>query len=112
VRQRFTAQIDALLAECTVLALPTMATLPPLVSEAADTSAAVGMTSLVRPFNLSGHPAISLPLLTANGQPAALQLIAPRGSDGLLCAVAAAAAADLQLSSFAPPSFGDADARP
>jgi len=97
VRRAFTAEVDAALEQHTVLALPTMADLPPLVSAAADTSAAVGMTSLVRPFNLSGHPAISLPLKAADGLPASLQLVARRGDDALLCAVAAAAASALDL---------------
>ena len=47
----------------------------------------VGMTSLVRPFNLSGHPAIAIPL-PAGEFPMSLQLVAAKGQDELLCAVA------------------------
>ncbi|MDY0745239.1 amidase [Paucibacter sp. R3-3] len=90
VRSAFSAQIDALLERCDVLALPTLAEFPPRLEDAADTAAAVAMTRLVRPFNLSGHPAISLPLPAAARGPIALQLVAARGADGLLCAIAQA----------------------
>jgi len=88
VRAAFTAQVDAALREFTILALPTMADAPPLLAEAADTSKLVGMTSLVRPFNLSGHPAIAIPLPGPGDFPMSLQLVAAKGHDELLCAVA------------------------
>ena len=44
----------------------------------------------VRPFNLSGHPAITLPLRTAEGLPAGVQLVGRRGGDAALIAVAEA----------------------
>ena len=88
IRQAFTAEVDALLALHPILALPTMADAPPLLDEAGDTTKLVSMTSLVRPFNLSGHPAISLPIPTDFPYPVALQLVAARGQDELLCAVA------------------------
>jgi amidase len=111
VRERFTAEVDALLDTCTVLALPTMPDVPPRLVDATDTRAAVGMTALVRPFNLSGHPALSLPLRTAEGLPAGLQLVARRGADGLLCAVAALVAERLRLicSPFDAPSDATLD---
>ncbi len=88
VRQAFTREVDGLLAQHPILALPTMADAPPLLEEASDTTKLVSMTSLVRPFNLSGHPAISLPIPTNLGFPVALQLVAAHGQDELLCAVA------------------------
>jgi amidase len=88
VRRRFTDEVDAALATCEVLALPTLASPPPRVAEAADTLAAVAMTRLVRPFNLSGHPAITLPLDRADGLPAGLQLVGRHGGDEALCAAA------------------------
>lgn len=88
VRTAFTAQVDAALKEHAVLALPTMADTPPLVADAADTSKLVRMTSLVRPFNLSGHPAIAIPLPAHSAFPISLQLVAAKGDDELLCAVA------------------------
>ncbi|WP_372396289.1 amidase [Azospirillum sp. HJ39] len=88
VRAAFTAEVDALLERVAVIALPTMAGPPPLVAEAGDTSRLVRMTTLVRPFNLSGHPAIAIPLAPIDGAPASLQLVAAKGADELLCAVA------------------------
>lgn len=89
VRDAFTAEVDTLLSRVAVIALPTMAGPPPLVADAGDTSRLVRMTTLVRPFNLSGHPAIAVPLAPVGGAPASLQLVAAKGADELLCAVAA-----------------------
>jgi amidase len=88
VRVSFTSQVDAALREFSILALPTMADAPPLLEVAADTSKLVGMTSLVRPFNLSGHPAIAIPLPGRRDFPVSLQLVGTKGNDELLCAVA------------------------
>ncbi|VVN82974.1 amidase [Pseudomonas fluorescens] len=88
IRQAFTAEVNAALARTPILALPTMPDYPLLVADAVDTRAALGMTSLVRAFNLSGHPALSIPLEGASGLPVGLQLIAAHGADELLCAVA------------------------
>lgn len=96
VRAAFTAEVDAALARYPVLALPTMADAPPLLEEAADTSRLVAMTSFVRPFNLSGHPAIAIPLPARSGYPVSLQLVAAKGRDALLCAVARHVATRLQ----------------
>ena len=68
--------------------LPTLPGEPIRLSEAGDAAAAVRLTSLVRPFNLSGHPAITLPLLTENGLPAGMQLVGRKGEDAALCALA------------------------
>lgn len=49
-------------------------------------------TALTWAFNLSGHPALSLPAgLGGDGCPAGLQLVAPHGREALLLAVARAA---------------------
>ena len=48
------------------------------------------MTANCRPFNLSGHPAIALPIGEANGSPVSLQLVGRRGGDEALCALARA----------------------
>ncbi|UFH51025.1 amidase family protein [Pseudomonas sp. KNUC1026] len=89
VRERFSAQVDAVLGHCEVLALPTMPDFPLRLEEAADTRAVLGMTALVRPFNLSGHPALTIPLASPAGLPVGLQLVGAEGADEALLAIAA-----------------------
>jgi len=89
VRRDFTAEVDAALKKVSILALPTLPDAPPRIEDAADTTKLLSMTSLVRPFNLSGHPAISIPLPPSGDFPIGLQLVAAKGADELLCAVAA-----------------------
>lgn len=89
VRTRFTFEVDAALERVDALVLPVMPSVPPLVEEAGDPPRTLRMTSLVRPFNVSGHPVLSLPLLTAAGLPAGLQLVGRPGEDAALCALAA-----------------------
>ena len=90
VRTLFTAEVDAALAGGAIIALPTMPDFPLRLSEAADTRAVLGMTALVRPFNLSGHPAVTLPLIGPEGLPVGLQLVGAKGADDYLLAVAGA----------------------
>ncbi|MGA5893894.1 amidase [Streptomyces venetus] len=53
-------------------------------------------TSLTWAFNLSGHPALSLPAgFGGDGCPAGLQLVAPHGREALLLAVAREAGAEV-----------------
>ena len=88
VRLRFTAEVDAALQQVDVLVLPTMPDFPLTLAEAADTQAVLGMTAFVRPFNLSGHPALSIPLASAEGLPVGLQLVGAKGADEQLLAIA------------------------
>lgn len=88
VKAHFTAEIDALLTQYDALILPTLPQLPPKVADAENTVAFLNLTALVRPFNLSGHPAISIPLETEQGQPVGLQIVAKCNADEYLCAVA------------------------
>ncbi len=88
VRAAFTAEVDAALQRFDVLVLPTMPDYPLRVEDAADTRAVLGMTAFVRPFNLSGHPALTLPFISDDGLPVGLQLVAAKGADELLLAVA------------------------
>ncbi|TGD94304.1 amidase [Methylobacterium nonmethylotrophicum] len=89
VRLRFRAEVDRALAGCDALALPTLPDLPLTVDRADDAMAARESTRLVRPFNLSGHPALSLPVRGEAAGPVGLQLVGPMNGDAELCAVAA-----------------------
>ncbi len=84
IRRTFTAQVDARLAKTPLLALATLPELPPTLEEAQDPLSVVNLTRLVRPFNLSGHPALTLPMGELHGRPVALQLVAAKGQEGLL----------------------------
>jgi len=88
VRDAFTAAVDEALQDCDVLAMPTLPGFPPALNALGDSAAVLALSGLVRPFNLSGHPAISLPLAAPAGRPRAIQLVARRGADPQLCAAA------------------------
>ncbi len=87
VRRAFRAEIDAALTDLDALALPTLPDVPLTLAAAEDARAALHSSWCVRPFNLSGHPAITLPI-TAQGLPAGLQLVGRAQHDEALCALA------------------------
>jgi amidase len=95
VRRAFRAEIDAALSEVDALALPTLPDYPLTIAAAADAAAALQVTSLVRPFNLSGHPALSIPVAAAGALPVGLQLVGRVQEDEALCALARAVASHL-----------------
>ena len=97
-REVLRREVDAALEDCDALALPTL----PLVAQAIGatdvtidpalgdrTPVRAAMLKHTQPFNLTGHPAISLPLRTA-GLPIGLQLVGRRGATPDLLAIAAA----------------------
>lgn len=88
IRVRFTAAVDALLQHFDALALPTLPCLPLTLLAATDLKAAIPITRHCRPFNLSGHPAIALPVGEIDGFPVSLQLVGRKGEDEALCALA------------------------
>ena len=81
--------IDALLDDVDVLALPTTRTIAPLIPDEPTPDDVFGDTILTAPFNLTGHPALSLPVGTHEGMPVGLQLVGRRGADAHLLACAA-----------------------
>ncbi|WP_407305528.1 amidase [Acinetobacter sp.] len=87
IRSALTKDIDQLLEHYDALILPTLPSLPPHVADAENTVAFLNLTAFVRPFNLSGHPAISIPLETVDGLPVGLQIVTKRHSDEQLCAI-------------------------
>ena len=91
VRTRFSQQVDAALQDFAVLLLPTLPSLPPTLAEArAGSKAVAGLTPLVRPFNLSGHPALTVPVeLDCGGLKVGLQIVGRKGQDEQVCAFGA-----------------------
>lgn len=88
VRKRFSQEVDTALTHASVLVMPTLPHFPLTREHALAGRSDLTTSALVRPFNLSGHPAISIPLKEAGSRPVALQLIAGKGQDELLCEVA------------------------
>jgi amidase len=87
IRRAFRAEVDEALTHVDALALPTLPGFPLTLSAAADSHAALALTSFVRPFNLSGHPALTLPILTRDVPPVGLQLVGAHNADEALCAL-------------------------
>jgi amidase len=88
VRARFTAEVDALLGDHEALVTPALPVPVPTLAAARDPQAVLPMTRFLRPFNLSGHPALTLPARSAAGLPIGLQIIGRKGEDARLVAIA------------------------
>lgn len=94
-RAMMQAAVDTLLKSVDVLMLPTLPIVAPVSGEPnvtiGDTELPVRVAMLkhTQLFNLTGHPAISLPLPTT-GLPAGLQLVGPSRSTARLLDIAAA----------------------
>lgn len=86
VRRRFTEDVDRALTGVDALVLPTLPSFPMTLAEARAGKVDLGASALVRPFNLSGHPALSIPLPAVDGRPVGLQLVGRKGEDEALCA--------------------------
>jgi amidase len=90
VRRTFTDEVNRALDSVDVLVLPTMPSLPITLDAARAGTSVIGMSSLIRPFNLSGHPALSLPVpIEHSTLKAGLQIIGRKNDDETVCAVAA-----------------------
>jgi len=94
VRASFSAELDAAFEHVDAIILPAMPTLPFNLTQAAMTepsamSSLASLSSFLRPFNLTGHPSITLPLpLCDSPLMTGLQIVGRKGEDELLCALA------------------------
>jgi aspartyl-tRNA(Asn)/glutamyl-tRNA(Gln) amidotransferase subunit A len=97
-RRTLRREVDAVLADADAIVLPTLPILAPGLGETDVTiDPAVGDRTPVRaamlrhtqPFNLTGHPAISLPVATS-GLPVGIQIVGRLGDTPGLLAIAAA----------------------
>lgn len=96
-RHEVNREVNRFLGEYDLLLTPTLAA-PPFAAEgpppreiAGRETGPAGFIPFTYPFNLTGHPAASLPAgLDANGLPVGLQVVAPRFEEKLLLTVSAA----------------------
>ena len=87
-RRLLAADVDAALDARAALLLPTLPIVPPRLG--ADMEAVRPlMLRLTQLFDLTGHPAVSVPCGTAGGLPAGVQLVGLRGRTAELLALAA-----------------------
>jgi Asp-tRNA(Asn)/Glu-tRNA(Gln) amidotransferase A subunit family amidase len=93
-RTAFRTLIDDLFTKVDLLALPTVPTTATEIGTRTHQINGVAseirsaLLSLTSPWNLTGHPALTLPAGTIDGLPVGLQLIAPHGQEQLLFALA------------------------
>jgi amidase len=88
IRASFSAAVDAALADADALLLPTLPQLPPTLADIRGGASVLTLSSLVRPFNLSGHPALTVPVpLAGSTLRAGLQLVGRKGDDERICAL-------------------------
>jgi amidase len=83
-RLQWNRQLEAMFERFDLLALPTLIEPPPPLTNAGRINAVL----TTRAVNLSGVPALSMPLGNTGGVPASLQLVAPWGGESLLLAAA------------------------
>lgn len=88
VRRAFTGEVDAALERHDVLVLPTLPHFPMTAQDAFAGHQDLKISSLTRPFNLSGHPALSIPLESQQALPVSVQLIGRLGDDAGVCRAA------------------------
>lgn len=89
VRREFTAAVDRILENADALMTPALPIVPPTLDEAQDPGTVLQLTRFLRPFNLSGHPAIVLPCAPTTGSlPMGVQIVGRKGDDARLCAIA------------------------
>lgn len=88
VRASFSAAVDAALVDADALLLPTLPQLPPTLAALRDGASVLTLSKLVRPFNLSGHPALTVPVpMAGSSLRAGLQLVGRKGDDERICAL-------------------------
>jgi amidase len=84
-RKAWRQEVASALARADLLVLPAVPFFPPPLAQAHGP----GYTAYTMPVNMTGFPALALPVPSAHALPASLQLIGPAGSEALLLATGA-----------------------
>ncbi|AUH65000.1 amidase [Paracoccus zhejiangensis] len=83
------AAIDSVMSDCDVIVTPTtLAAAPPVAAFQREETVWTAMRTL--PFNLTGHPALSLPIGFEGGLPLGMQIIGKHRAEAMICRVGAA----------------------
>ena len=82
----FQGEVSEALLDVDAILLPTLPSKPLSLDAAKNGAIDLASSALVRPFNVSGHPAITLPVAAAN--PFSVQLVGGLNEDEKLCAIA------------------------
>jgi len=97
-----TEALDAVFARHAALILPTtLAPAPPFSAFAAGEPVWTAMRTI--PLNMTGHPAVSVPMGFANGLPLGLQIVGPKGGEDIILRIGAAFEAATDHSVLQPP---------
>lgn len=84
--QRYRTEFAAILARYDALATANVLTTAPPLADFAD-GRAVWTPMRTLPFNVTGHPALAVPIGFSGGLPMGMQLVGPDHSEALLCQI-------------------------
>jgi aspartyl-tRNA(Asn)/glutamyl-tRNA(Gln) amidotransferase subunit A len=80
--RRLRREIDRLFEDIDLLVTPTLRILPPEIGEVTYSESIVSVIGNTAPFNLSGHPAVTVPGGSVDGAPVGVQVVAEHLADG------------------------------
>jgi Asp-tRNA(Asn)/Glu-tRNA(Gln) amidotransferase A subunit family amidase len=89
-RRGFVQSVFEFLADTDALVTPTTTTPPPEFGEVTDTADVLATIANTAPFNLTGHPSLSVPCGEVGGAPVGLQLVADWHDEAVLARLGAA----------------------
>lgn len=96
VRRAFMEEVESAVRAFDALVLPALPRLPPSLASVRAGEPILDLSAWVRPFNLSGHPALSVPVpLRDGGLKVGLQIVGALGGDARVCALGSALARHL-----------------
>ncbi|WP_332900133.1 amidase [Haladaptatus sp. CMSO5] len=86
----FAERLAATFEDVDALVMPTLRTLPPAIGETTTREDFLPLIGNTAPFNITGSPAVSVPVGTVDGLPVSAQAVAPQFDDATALRVAAA----------------------